>query len=57
MVCFALSALAQMSWTPKGYVPGDGVEEVLARAQFFLDNGGCVCTYALLYVRINLGCM
>eukprot|EP01036_Dinobryon_divergens_P027650 gene27650-36459_t len=33
------TALAQMSWTPKGYVPGDGVEEVLARAQFFLDNG------------------
>ena len=32
-------ALAQISWSPKGYVPGDGVEEVLARAQFFLDNG------------------
>ena len=33
------TALAQISMAPKGFVPGDGVEEVLARAQFYLDRG------------------
>ena len=47
-----MSALAQISWSPKGYVPGDDVEEVLARAQFFLDNGMqvlYVCIYVCMY--------
>ena len=33
------SLLAGITWSPKGYVRGDGVEEVLARAQYLLDRG------------------
>jgi hypothetical protein len=39
------SVLASVSWAPSGFVPGTGVEEVLARAHFLLDHGdlrGCL---------------
>ena len=48
-----MSALAQISWSPKGYVPGDGVEEVLARAQFFLDNG-MYCMFVRMHTSIYM---
>lgn len=33
------NALASVSWAPKGYVSGDGIEETLARAEFLLNQG------------------
>lgn len=33
------SALAAISWSPKGYVLGEGVEETLARTEFLLEQG------------------
>ena len=58
MLCgmVAVLALAQISWSPKGYVPGDGVEEVLARAQFYLDNGMYVKRVKLLEMGVHV-CM
>lgn len=31
--------LGYLSWAPKGYVVGNGIEESLARAEFYLDQG------------------
>lgn len=39
------SVLATLSWAPVGFVPGEGIEEVLARAHYLLDQGdlrGCL---------------
>lgn len=33
------SILAALSWAPKGFVPGEGLEEILARASYFIDQG------------------
>lgn len=39
------SVLAKLSWAPSGFVPGEGIEETLARANYLLDHGdvaGCL---------------
>ena len=39
------SLLASLSWAPSGFVPGEGIEERLARAHFMLEHddlGGCL---------------
>jgi hypothetical protein len=33
------NGLAAISWAPKGYVSGEGIEEILARTEFYLDQG------------------
>ena len=33
------SILAALSWAPKGFVPGEGLEEIFARASYFIDQG------------------